>query len=127
MLRKIKLFIVVIFLSSYAFAYPSSKIYFLHINGVNTDRVKALKNLYELIEISKIKSNMVTYNILHNPTEGLTADLQDVFKQKKQEGKEITIDDYVIAYKKTYNLHYEIGSEEYQKLKGEIKLKYLAD
>jgi hypothetical protein len=53
--------------------------------------------------------------------------LSDVFKQKAQEHSNVTVDDFVLAYMKSHDLHYESGSADYEILKFGIKDDYLKD
>jgi len=104
------------------------KFFVFHINGVNTEKDEARGNLDQLIEASTVKSNIVDWSVLYNSTSGLLAsDIGDVLRMKRQEGKDLTIDDYVITYMKTYKLDYPIDSPEYNQLKNEIKQKYIDD
>ena len=106
----------------------SPKVFIFHINGVNATFDQAVDNLQILKKLSNIKSNIVNWDILYNPTTGnLAKDLWDVLKQKRQEGKDLSIDDYVITYMKSYQLNYPIDSPEYKKLKDEIKQHYIDD
>lgn len=104
------------------------KIILFHINGVNTTREQALENQNALKESAKISSNIIIWDILYNSTHGnLALDLLDVFHQKRQEGKDLTIDDYVLVFMKAYNLNYAKGSKEYNELKDNIKEHYRGD
>lgn len=103
-------------------------LFIFHINGINTTRNEALVNLRMLHDTAKIRSNVITWNVLYNATHGkISRDLFDVFIQKKEENKELTIDDYVILFMKVYDLSYPVGSKEFELIKDIIKDKYLQD
>lgn len=120
---------LLLFLScSFAEEFKQPRVAIFHINGVNTIRTEADRNLNEIKKILHIESNIVEWDILYNPTTGnLAKDIWDALKQKRQEGKELSIDDYVITYMKSYDLHYPVDSPEYSKLKEEIKQHYIDD
>lgn len=119
---------IFIYFDSNASTSKIPNIIIFHINGVNTSRSEAIDNLEELEATGDIDSNIVTWDIIFNPSHGLLAsDLWDVIRMKKQESKNLTIDDYVTAYMKAYQLNYLPGSPEYKKLKNEIKQAYMND
>ena len=99
-----------------------------HINGVNTSRRDAIQNLKQLHDLANVRSNFIKWNLLYNQTHGLLAsDLWDVFRQKRQENRNLTIDDYVAVYMKANHLSYIKGSKKYQELKENIKDAYAED
>lgn len=126
--RILLLLMIFIYFDSNASTSKIPNIIIFHINGVNTSRSEAIDNLEELEATGDIDSNIVTWDIIFNPSHGLLAsDLWDVIRMKKQESKNLTIDDYVTAYMKAYQLNYLPGSPEYKKLKNEIKQAYMND
>lgn len=123
-------FILLFLCCSIAFATTFKKptIFVFHINGVNTNHIDARRNLETLKEISNISSNIITWDYLYNPSHGLLAsDLWDVFRQKRQENQNLTIDDFIAVYMKTYHLAYPVDSKEYAALKEQIKDLYTKD
>jgi hypothetical protein len=118
-------FIFLISINCYALP---TKIYVLFINGVNSTVPDVIFNLNRIKEVVNVKSNIVEWGFLYNPTSGsLAQDLHDTIKQKKQEGKNLNIDDYVRTYMKTYKLNYLENSREYNDLKKNIKEYYSKD
>lgn len=114
--------------SAYAQTLQSPRIFVFHINGVNTVFADARENLDNLMAVSGVKSNIINWDVLFNPSHGLLAsDLWVTLLQKRHENKNLSIDDYVIAYMKAYNLHYKPGSQEYKNLKENIKDLYRKD
>lgn len=116
--------------------FASPKIYVFHINGVNTKYSDALNNADQLQKLANISSNMLSnsgrFDLLYNSDESgsfcsLCNQVGDVLHQKKLEYKDVTVDDFVTAYMKTYNLHYESGGTDYEILKIGIKDDYLKD
>src|SRR5579862_7745874 len=104
------------------------QIYIFHINGINTSPFEARANAQALKDVANIDSNFITWDFLYNETHGLLAsDLWDVFRQKRQENKNLTIDDYVDTYMKAHHLSYPKGSKEYEDLKANIKNDYIND
>lgn len=104
------------------------QIVILHVNGVNTTPLEANNNLITLRNAVKFNTNIITWDIVYNSTHGLLAsDLWDVMRMKKQEAKNLSVDDYVQTYMKTYHLNYPVNSPEYKKLKEDIKQNYLND
>lgn len=95
-----------IFISrSFAEQFKSPRVFIFHINGVNALPEDAYDNQQSLIRMLGVKSNMVDWDVLYNPTTGnLAKDVMDALKQKRQEGKELSIDDYVMTYMKSYKL-----------------------
>lgn len=113
---------------SHANSQTESRIFVFHINGVNTLPDDALKNVGELKKVAKIDSNIITWNILYNPTSGsLIDDLLDVYLQKVQEKKALDLDDYVEVYMRNHDLHYDKNSPEYEALKTSILENYRKD
>jgi hypothetical protein len=133
-MKKFLLTLIAIFIFCNGFA--SSKIFVFHINGVNTTLKDALENAKKLEETANVSSNMLSngghFDLLYNKEDesafcSVCSQLADVFKQKAQEHKDVTVDDYVVAYMKAYNLHYESDSGDYFILKQGIKDDYLKD
>jgi hypothetical protein len=119
------MFIFLISLSCYSI---TPKLYILFINGVNSNVQDVVFNLNRIKEVVNVKSNVIEWGFLYNPTSGsLAQDLHDTMKQKKQEGKNLSIDDYVKTYMKTYKLNYFENSKEYNDLKKNIKEYYSKD
>ncbi len=115
-------------LNAFADIVKNPHIFIFHVNGVNTTRDRADENRFALQSSVKINSNIVTWDVIYNSTHGfLASDLWDVMRMKKQEHKNLSIDDYVKTYMKTYHLHYPVGSPEYAKLKENIKQYYIND
>lgn len=117
-------------------ALSKSRIFVFYINGVNTTQSEARINLTALENTAQISSNMLSNNyhfdMLYNKSDesafcNLCNQLTDVFKQKAQEHLPITIDDFVVAYMKTYGLDYPKDSVDYQILEQGIKDDYLKD
>lgn len=85
-MKKFILVLVLCCICSCSFASTDKQpiIYILHINGVNTLPYEAENNLRMLQDVSKIRSNVITWGVLYNPTHGsLARDLSDVYRQKK--------------------------------------------
>ncbi|MDA8562207.1 hypothetical protein N9L02_03770 [Gammaproteobacteria bacterium] len=121
---------IILFTSSNAFCktWEPPKIFIFHINGVNTSPEKADINTDKLEEVSNINSNITTWGTIYNHTHGLlTGDLRDVMRMKKQESKNLTLDDYMLVYMKRHNLNYPIESTKYNELREKIKQAYLDD
>lgn len=123
-------FIFILFCLTYfaTSADANPRVFIFHVNGVNTTEAEAKKNSQQLLDVAKIDSNIITWDYLYNPTHGLLPnDLWDVFRQKREEKQDLTIDDYVVAYMKAHNLSYPVNSNDYKNLKDHIKEAYAKD
>lgn len=119
--------IIILFISNYTFA-ASPTIYAIHINGIDTSPNQANVNLEAIQRTApQNNTNMVVWTYLYNNTHGLWDDLSDVFNQKAQEKKNITLDDFVVAYMKANDLHAESGTTEYEFIKQSIKDDFIND
>jgi len=127
---------LIVFIGCMCKCFAVEKMYIFHINGINTSRAEAVQNANALEQAVKFSSNMIAnkghFDLLYNTDEGdafceLCHQLADVTKQRALEQKNITVDDFVIAYMKTYHLNYESGSTDYEILKMGIKDDYLKD
>jgi|LauGreDrversion4_2_1035121.scaffolds.fasta_scaffold16935_4 hypothetical protein len=122
-----KKYLLILLLSSIRYCFCGPVIYSLHINGINTNLLQARQNLDALAITTKLKTNIITWDILYNKTTGLWDDLSDVFNQKAQEKQNITLDDFVVAYMKANDLHAESGTTEYEFIKQSIKDDFIND
>ena len=122
-------FFILIFIYNLSFASQQNlHICVFHINGVNTKIDEAADNLKALRDKANIRSNFISWNLLYNQTHGLlSSDLWDVFRQKRQENQNLSIDDYVAVYMKVRHLSYPKGSKDYEILKENIKDYYAED
>ncbi len=112
--------------SSYCSNIP--RVFIFHINGINTSFIEADRNRVSLQNTANTNSNIIIWDVIYNSTNGLlTSDIWDVMRMKKQESKNLTLDDYVVTYMKRNNLNYPVNSPEYKKLKNDIKQIYLDD
>ena len=106
-------------------------IYALHINGIDTTREEARNNLNHLEQVSSINSNMVTFDVVWNPTgddvgKGFWSNLSDLMNQKAKEHQaSMTLDDFTHYWISANNLpDYAESSTEYQQLKSQITSRY---
>lgn len=79
-------------------------IYALHINGIDTTLYQARANLVALRLATQLTSNMVTWDVVYNPTgsdqgKTLIANLWDVMQQKAKENyATMSLDDFTDFY-----------------------------
>ncbi len=103
-------------------------VYALHINGINTTRNEAIKNLQELNNAANIDSNMVKFDLVYNPTNtgavNLIKSLIDIINQKSKEQQIITLDDYIQNYMINNPPIYPKNSPEYIVLRDKVAPAY---
>ena len=131
-----KIFVMLVMVFSVGLSFASQKIFIFHINGIDTNIVDARRNAEALDSTIGVQSNIIANNgrvdLLYNKinesaTSNLYNQLKDVFRQKAIEKKDITIDDFVVAYLKANGLDYKIGTPDYDIVKAGIKDDYLKD
>ena len=97
-------------------------IYALHINGITTTYNNAYKNMLALHESSKIETNLITWNVVYNPTQGndellaiaFFKGIWDTFWQKFDVDKvNPTLDEFTQIAIKQENLNYAPGTSDY--------------
>lgn len=129
-----KKILILLFFIGLAGAESVPHIFMLHINGINTTFVQARTNTSALKRVISptVTSNILTYDLVWNPTAGdgseqtILDNILDVMKQKATEQSTLTLDEYTEIWMKAFpHESYVKGSESYEKLKSQIKQKYV--
>lgn len=115
-----------------AFAEVQPILYQYYINGINTTKQEAEKNLVKINENLKFQNSVqgtfisknisLLYNEKPSPIDaGVFKQILDSIRQKKQEWEKLTIEDIVDNVMTVYGYIYPIDSEEYKKLTISVK------
>lgn len=130
-----KLLLTIIGLINFCFADGVPHLFILHLNGINTTEAEARKNAKRLSEVTTLKSNMLTFSYVWNPTADekngkrishLLRNLVDVKDQKICEDiTQLSLEDFTDAWMKVHPWDwYPKGTPEYDKVKENIIPKY---
>ena len=132
MIKKFIIFLVVYLSVNLSFASPVtalSKLYLLHINGLNTTQNKALLNVNQLQSTANTSSAMTVWNLVYNPTQtdsewDWVASMKgyfDICVQKWFENNILpTLDEFTEQAMNAQNLDYPIGSPEFYQFESSL-------
>ena len=90
------------------------QIFNFHINGINTTKKEAEQNLKQIQDTTYIKSNIVKWDLIYNPSSENTEEtnfLSNISDTIQQKNAEVSLGDYTKIYIKSFNLSEELYSE----------------
>lgn len=127
------IFVLVVFILSVNYTYAANipRIYALHINGINTTQIEARTNMLALQNLTKVDSNIISFDLIWNPTgedagkNGLH-NILEVLEQKLNEANaNMSFDDFTTYYLSQYSSEYpadeyDFGSAKYKSFQDKM-------